>query len=353
MRKSHGRITLVILGLGLFNTLNISQSAQGLSQSTGSVGFEEVLWWLPADTETISVARGLFALPSTRPKLDEDENRVVTDQELVESFETLPLSLVGFKDGLLLPRLKGKRVLLAIEGARHFRPPSGLGELPYEGCAIALFADDVDHDMDSFVRANRNSVLTTERIGGQAIAVFQEKLENDTWTFFVAFPSKRTLVVATSRDYLSEVLARLQGKKGDRALPNDLAEWKYVNTELRFWGLRHFDKRQAKLDPSSPFGGRKAANTPDEQAIGLTFGFDQSKARQVSITYLSGDQSVGMKPDASLLSLGRFPEARGLNIKYRELVPGIVEGSYTFKNRGQLQFFLFVFEGMLGHAVFI
>lgn len=32
MRKSHGRITLVILGLGLFNTLNISQSAGALTK---------------------------------------------------------------------------------------------------------------------------------------------------------------------------------------------------------------------------------------------------------------------------------------------------------------------------------
>ncbi len=292
-------------------------------------------------------------LPSTQPRQDEDENRVVTDQELVESFETLPLSLFGFKDGLLLPRLKGKRILLAIEGARRFRSPSGLGEMPYEGCAIALFADDLNDNADSLVKENRNSVLKTERIGSQAIAVFQEKLENDTWTTFVAFPSKRMLLVATNRDYLSEVLARLQGKKGDRALPNDLPEWKYVDIELRFWGLRHFDKRPAKLDPSSPFGGRKGANTPDEQAIGLTFGFDQSKGRQVSITYLSGDKSVGVKPDAGLLSMGKLPEARGLDIKYRELAPGIVEGSYTLKYLGQLQIFFFVFDGMLGHALFI
>jgi hypothetical protein len=52
----------------------------------------------------------------------EDQNRVIIDRELDESFETLPLAQYGLKDGLLLSRLKGKAVLLAIEGARHYGP---------------------------------------------------------------------------------------------------------------------------------------------------------------------------------------------------------------------------------------
>src|SRR6266849_5357191 len=110
MTKSHTLITEAIVGLGLFNNLNISKNAQGLSQRTGSVDFDEVLSWLPGDTETITMARVPFVLPSARPGPDPDENRLVTDQDLVESFETLPLSLFGFKDELLLPRLKGKRI---------------------------------------------------------------------------------------------------------------------------------------------------------------------------------------------------------------------------------------------------
>ena len=327
--------------------------AQESQQDAGSADIQEVFSWLPQDTETVTVARGPFTLPASQPRPMEDENRAITDQELEESFETLPLSLFGFNDGLLLPRLKGKQILLAIEGARHFRPPSGLGEMPFEGCAIALFADDINDDMDSFIKENRRSVLKVEQIGGHASAVFQEKLENDTWTTFVAFPSKRALVAATNKAYLEEVLARLHGKSGVRALPNVLPEWKYVNTELRFWGLRHFDRSQANLDPSSPFGGRKAANTMDEQAIGLIFAFDQRKGRLASVTYLSGDTSLAAKPEASLLSMGRGTEARRLNIEYRELAPGVVEALYRLKTATQVQFFFFAFEGMLGHALFI
>jgi hypothetical protein len=354
MIRSYGRSTLIVLTLGLFTTLNTAPVvAQTSAQKTGSVDLQEVLSWLPEDTETISVGRGPFIFPPIQSRLDEDENRSITDQELAESFETLPLSLFGFKDGLLLPRLKGKQILLAIEGARHFRPTAGFGQMPYEGCAVAVFADDFNDDMDSFVKENRKSVLRVERIEGQSSAVVREKLEHDTWTFFVAFPNKRTLVVATNRDYLKEVLSRLQGKKGNRALPSDLPEWKFVDTELRFWGLRHFDKSQANMDPTSPFGAHMIANEPDPEAIGLTFAFDQGRGRVATITYLSGDKSLGKTPDASLLSMWKSPEAQPLNIKYRELAPGVVEGTYTLQNAKQVQFFFFAFEAMLGHAIFI
>ena len=353
----YARITLIVLALGLFNALIDEVVAQTSRQETGSVNLQEVLSWLPEDTETISVARGPFVLNSkiaqSAAHEDENENRVASDRELAEPFETLPLSLFGFKDGLLLPHLKGKRISLAIEGARHFRPPSGFGEMPYEGCAIAVFVDVLNTDMASFAKDNRKSLLKVEQIAGQVVAVFQEKLENDTWTAFVASPNKHILAVATNRDYLTEVLVRLQGKKGDRGLPNDLPEWKYVNTDLQFWGLRHFDRTQAKLDPSSPFGGQKSANDADEQAIGLVYAFDRSSGKTAKITYLTGDVSLGSRPDATLLSMGKGREARALDIKYREVGPGVVEGSYTLQNLGQVQFFFFVFMGMLGHAVFI
>jgi hypothetical protein len=292
-------------------------------------------------------------LPPIQARQVEDENSPITDQELTEYFETLPLALLGFKDRLLLPRLKGKQIFLAIEGARHFRPPKGLGQMPYEGCAAAVLADDFNNDMDSFIKENRKSILRVERIEGLSTAVIREELENDTWTFFVAFPNKRTLVVATNQSYLKEVLSRLQGKKGDRALPNDLPEWKFVNTELPFWGLRHFDKGQASMDPTSPFGAHMFAEIPDQQAIGLTFAFDQSKGRVATITYLSENKSLGRRPEASLLSMGAGSEAKGLNIQYRELNPGVVEGKYDLNDAKQVQFFFFAFEAILGHAIFI
>jgi hypothetical protein len=354
MIRSSGRIILILLALGLVNNQNSSHLvAQTSGQKAGSLELQEVLSWLPEDTETMTVARGPFVLPPIQFRSDRGEDSPITDLDLAESFQTLPLSLLGFKDRLLLPQLQGKQVLLAIHGARHFRTPSGLGEMRYEGCAIAVFADDLTENMDSFIKKNQKSVSRVERIEDQTSAVFREELENDTWTFFLAFPNKRTIVVATNRDYLKEVLARVRGKQGNRALPKDLPEWGFVDTGVRFWGLRHFDRGQGRMDPSSPFGAHVFSKRPDQQAIGLTFAFDQGKGKVVTITYLSDDKSLGTRPEASPLSMWEGSEAEGLDVKYRELAPGVVEGTFTIKNVKQTRFFFFIFRGILGHGVFI
>jgi hypothetical protein len=339
---------------------SIALSAQGsnLEQITFMVDgpskeLARVISWLPADTETITVARGPFVLATSRLEQNENKDRAISDKELAGNFEELPLALLQFKNGLLAKRLGGKTINLAIEGARHFRSPARLGEMPFEGCAIAVFADNLRSEIGSFTKDSRSSTLKVERIEDQDVPVFQEKLEQDTWTTYVAFPNDHVILVASNRGYLAEVLARLRGKIGHRALPSDLPEWKYVNTSARFWGVRHYDKSQAQADPSSPYGGRKSANFPDEQAIGLTFVFDPQGGRSATVTYLSGDSSIGSKPSNSPLGMARAPEAKDLNIKYRELSPGVVQGAYSLEHLQAVQFFLFVLEGTLGHAIYL
>ena len=311
-----------------------------------------IMSWLPADTETITVERGPFVLASTLEE-SEAKNRAISDKELMRIFEGLPLALFGFKDGLLSKRLEGKRINFALEGARHFRPPAGLGEMPYEGCAIAVFSDNLRNEITSFVEDTRKSALRVEHIEGHDVSVFREKQEQDTWTTFVAFPDENLILVASDRNYLAEVLARLGGKVGPLTLPSDLPEWKYVNANARLWGLRHYDKSQTQSDPSSPYGGRKSANFPDEQAVGLAFAFDPESGRSATITYLSGNLSIGSKPSNSPLSMAHAPEAKGLNIKIRELAPGVLEGSYSLEHLEAVRFFLFVLEEVLGHGIYI
>jgi hypothetical protein len=71
------------------------------------------------------------------------------------------------------------------------------------------------------------------------------------------------------------------------------------------------------------------------------------------VTYLSGDSRIGAKPSDSPLGMARAPEAKGLDIKYRELSPGVVQGAYSLEHLQAVQFFLFVLEGTLGHAIYL
>jgi len=341
------------LALMVFSSIALcGQASSRVEADRAPEDLTRFMSWLPADTETIRVARGPFVLASTLEE-SEAKGRAISDKELTRNFEELTLALLGFNDGLLSKRLEGKRINFALEGARHFRPPAGLGEMPYEGCAIAVFSDNLRNEISSFVQDARKSALRVERIEDHDVSVFREKREQDTWTTFVAFPDENVILVASDRNYLAEVLARLVGKVGPRALPNDLPEWKYVNANARFWGLRHYDKSQTQADPSSPYGGRKSANFPDEQAVGLAFAFDPESGRSATITYLSGNLSIGSKSSDSPLSMAHAPEAKGLNIKIRELSPGVLEGSYSLEHLEAVRFFLFVLEEVLGHGIYI
>jgi len=316
-----------------------------------SIDIQQVLSWLPLDTETITVARGPFLIPYGPAEKETIRNRELSGQELDHMFESLPLAVFGLKADLLAKHLKSRPVMLAVEGARHFRSPSGLGEMPFEGCGIAVFADALGGSGNAFVNASREVALGVEEIEGVKVAVFQEKMENDLWTTFVAFPNKNIVLVATKRDYITEVLNRIQGcRNGQRALPSNLPEWKYVDTDARFWGVRHFDKSQANYDPSSPFGGRSSANFGDEGAVGLTFNYDPSRRRSATITYPSGAKDVASN---NPLSMGSEPSAKDLRFKSRELESGVVEGSYNLVYSDAVGYFLFVLEGMLGHAIYI
>jgi hypothetical protein len=195
--------------------------------------------------------------------------------------------------------------------------------------------------------------LKVEQIRGEQVSVFQEKVEEDTWTTFVAFPENNVILVSTDRQYLTQVLLRLHSNSGERALGPGLPEWKQINTQDRFWGLRHFDRSQSKMDPTSPFGGRKSANFPDEAAIGLTFKFDPRKGRSAAITYFSGDSGLIGEKSHAALGMRDASEAKALNPKFRTLSPGVSEGTYALTQTEPVGYFLFILGGLLGHAVFL
>lgn len=330
------------------------QAASSSKPQQPGINVQQILAWLPVDTETIMVANGPFVYPHSSAKEDDNQQREISASELEEGFEFQTLGLSGFKKSILGKQLEGQRVALAVEGSRHFRPPRGLGEAPFEGCVIAVFADTSDLGSSLLMRNLAKTALRTEWIEGQKVAIFQERLELDLWTTFVTFPQRNVVVVATNRDYLRTVLARMRSEKGERALPATLPEWKYINQQAPFWGVRHFFRGQEQKDPTSPFGGKKSANLPDEQAIGIVFNYDRSKAGMTTVTYLSGDKNIRPKIERELFPSDSEPEAnKGLRMQYRDLEPGVVEGSYELRRAESINWFFFMLMARLGHVVYL
>jgi hypothetical protein len=322
----------------------------------GKIDLNVVLSWLPDDTETLLVANRPFWMSTFRMAQDYS-NREVTTEDAEKHFERVILQLFDFSYGqtLIEKHLEGKRVLFALEASRHFRHPAGLGELPFEGCALAIFEDDLKHVRDVFMKDVAQKSVRVDEIAGQKVAVFDEKVEQDTWRTFVTFPQNGIVLVATNQRFLEAMLARMSGGKGGRALPDTLPEWRYVNKQAQFWGLRHYDKTQANEDPTSPFGGKKSANFPDDKAIGLTYECNPSKEHKATLTYLSGAD------DARKIEQSWFPPlsepapgaTAGLHIQYRELEPRVIQSTYDLSRSQPLEWFFFLFMGLLGHSVYL
>jgi hypothetical protein len=192
---------------------------------------------------------------------------------------------------------KNQKVSPAIEGSRKFRTHHGLGLMPFEGCTLIIFDEQLSDRADQYFKATSSTALRIEEVEGHKILVFQNRryLDTATWTNFVGFAGSNVLLVATDAGYLREVLSRIAGKNGVRAVPETLAEWGYVDSGAQFWGLRHFDRSGRDQDPSSPFWDpSKVVKAPwtDEQAIGLTFSYDPATGKGPTITYLSGNPSA-------------------------------------------------------------
>ena len=182
--------------------------------------------------------------------------------------------------------------------------------------------------------------------------MFQDRLEQDTWTTFVAFPKKNVVVVATNEAYLRDVLGRMHGTKAARALPDSLPEWKYVNKKSQFWGLRHFDKSQSREDFTSPFHGMGSYGISDEQAVGITFAVSPAESRSASITYLSNNQDALQIVTNHLFPIELMNEGgKELKARYRTVGPGAVQGSFDLSNTQSASIFLLVLMMQIGHAV--
>ncbi|MGA8234076.1 MAG: hypothetical protein WB795_21550 [Candidatus Acidiferrales bacterium] len=85
--------------------------------------------------------------------------------------------------------------------------------MPFEGTELTVFADDLDDSRDAFMNDAAQGPGRVTEIEGQKVAIFEESMEPDTWTIFVAFPRTGVVLIATNERFLQETLARIQWKE--------------------------------------------------------------------------------------------------------------------------------------------
>jgi hypothetical protein len=326
---------------------------------------EQALSWLPADTESVVAANGPFPFPNLQPDDGATPDNSGGAQpaappseaaEIQNRFRSLPLLLFGMFGSKKAPLVQisvHANVLLALEGGRHFDTPHGLGIGLYQGCDIAIFDHDITADTDAILKSAANKILKTEKLEGHQVTVFREKLEQDTWTTYVAFPKANIAIVATNEPYLREVLLRIDGKTGPRALPPTLPEWKYADTHAEVWTLRHFDRASMKADPSSPFWGENSQTVADKEAIGFTFKFDPATSKSASFVFLSGDKDVRPAVEKFFSGLSSETGGREMNTRYQPLAPGVVEVSEDLDHYESATLSMLMLLALVGHPIYL
>jgi hypothetical protein len=243
---------------------------------------------------------------------------------------------------------KDTHIAAAIEGSRRFRPPTGLGMATYQGAVIAVFSDDITVRVAQFMKDFGSRIVRTEQIEGQQVIIFSDKSEEDIVTTYLAFPKSTVAVVATDESYIREVLARIGGKRGERALPDTLPEWKHLDANAEFWALRHYSTASPGVGSALPPSCHGSSNN----AIGLTFSYSPGKSKLATIDYLSADEeSLGCIQK----ELFRQNEqgASEMHAQYSEAERGVLEGTYNLEQIESAQYFVFVLEALLGHPIFV
>jgi hypothetical protein len=294
---------------------------------------DTILTWLPEDTETLIVGNG----PGKFGELSEERRKLPLAESLVRLiYYPFAVSPEAAK------HLVGRKIKLAVEGARKFRHPKSLGAWHYEGCHILALESDLDESWSDALAAGANR---TERVSGHDVYVFEKKLgipEEDEWTYYFVQPKPNVVLCGTDRDFVKETLRRMSAEVTKRALPDELPEWKQIDRSACFWAIRRYSKPL----PGEPL---HSSHGFELVASGFTVTYDPAKGAKTSdsltLRYLSERKEL-IEPISRLWNFS--PTA--LTVTVEHVAPGIIEVSPEFEPDDSAEF-LFRLLANLGHEI--
>ena len=259
-------------------------SAEAQERDHISPAIEERLAWLPADTETLLVAKS-FLLP--------DEPRRPTSMSEVIPVALLHTGLYPGQAGSEL--LAGNKIEWALFGGRDFRTSGNIGVPPFAGCTILKFEQQLPDARRKWEQLASDKADEVRDLIGRKVYFFSNSTvanrrampkswQRDLYTWL----ADDMLLFASSEVYLREVLERIDRKTPRSALPANLPEWKHVDASAPAWMLRHIPK-------------------PPGDLLGIAW---RLTGEQVVVTYLTKKGQAGAAP---LRVIGSWP-MRGLEV---------------------------------------
>jgi hypothetical protein len=325
------RPTALLVAATVLASLTPAQAQQQPSTKP-SAAIDELLWWLPIDTETVAARQ-----PAARPR----------GTPIEKLLSEVDFDFDGFAHNKILAHnLTGIRVKASLEGARRFRAPSGLGGTLFDGATLYLLDKPLPAAGATLMAELAKEAQAVSRVGNVDVVEFRDKLESDIWTSYISVPRPDVIVVATNLEYLKAVLKRTGTRAGARAFPISLPEWRWIDARSPYWALRHYRREHSREDPTSPFV-RDAAATFDNSAVGLV-AHAEDDGRTMVVHYVS----KGTDPAAVMREFW-LGNAEQLSPTIRAAETGVVEVRFTAGNDDQLGMFLFHLFAALGHAIYL
>lgn len=278
---------------------------------------EEVLGWLPPDTETVIHAGGPCQL--TELEGINEHSAEATCQALA----LLPLWVTSLRAPSCITHLQGRELSLCIEGCRNFFEP-GPTCLAYEGATILVFRERLGQAGDAFMKAAEETALEMKDIEGRRVAAVPAEHLTRAGVVFVCLPARHVLIAATDETYLGEVLKRMPRLRRPPKLPEHLVEGWNRAGRASFWAVRRYVPSRAAQDPTTPLypKGYDGMAVCDPQATGLVVALDFGP-REVRVTHLSAHERAVEIATRRWKRWGNHGQAT-----IREAGPGAVEAIF-------------------------
>lgn len=309
---------------------------------------KECLGWIPPRTETTVAVKGPFAVVA--------RDLSAKTEPFAHQLEAAALApLFAIREGKYGHALRGETVLLALEGAFHFRAPFREGVSLYDGCHILVFDGKFAAVGDEFMRTVKEDSDRTYESSRHAVFAFDEEWSDNRWELLICRPRIDVLLVATSRNYLSSVLSAMERDSNERQawqkVRADLPEWEHLDLQARFWAFRHYDPGNSTHDITSPLlrtdlsGLLESDGIRDPKAVGMTFSYDPAKPRIAQIRYLSPN------PERANIVKRRWLMPDKTTAVIQESNQNRVDIAFELDSPPKAEQFLYLLAAELGHGL--
>jgi hypothetical protein len=210
-------------------------------------GWKPVLYWLPVDTELL-----VQGVPSSNPT-KEASHELMFGPLITEKSPGMYVTPEGLANNKIFENCK---MAFVLHGARVFDFPGGLGLGHSQSADVIVFGDESRGIASTAMERLRKQSTLNQIVEGVEVLSFEEA----PFSFarcaggggrnaqYLCSPCDGVLIAANEFSFLRELLFRMKNCSTNRALSDDLPEWKLVDQNADLIIVRHYDRSFVPFD---------------------------------------------------------------------------------------------------------